>query len=42
MGLLSMLVEILLIICPAYLLWALHMPLRTKLGCAVYFSLRFP
>lgn len=41
-GVLSMLIEVLLIICPAWLLWTLHMPLSKKLGCAVYFSLRFP
>jgi hypothetical protein len=41
-GVLSVLIESLLIICPAWLLWTLHMPLRKKLSCAVYFSLRFP
>lgn len=41
-GVLSILIEILLIICPAWLLWTLHMPLKKKLGCAIYFSLRFP
>ncbi|KAG9563527.1 hypothetical protein KCU79_g5668, partial [Aureobasidium melanogenum] len=41
-GVLSILIEILLIICPAWLLWTLHMPTKKKLGCAIYFSLRFP
>lgn len=41
-GVLSILIEILLIICPAWLLWTLRMPLKKKLGCALYFSLRFP
>lgn len=41
-GVLSILTEILLIICPAWLLWTLHMPTKKKLGCAIYFSLRFP
>ncbi|KAI5205888.1 hypothetical protein E4T38_03974 [Aureobasidium subglaciale] len=41
-GILSMSIEVLLIICPAWLLWTLHMPLRKKLGCAIYFGLRFP
>ncbi|KAH0336519.1 hypothetical protein KCU81_g8515, partial [Aureobasidium melanogenum] len=41
-GVLSILIEILLIICPAWLLWTLHMPTKKKLGCAIYFGLRFP
>lgn len=41
-GVLSILIEVLLIICPAWLLWTLHMPLEKKLGCSIYFSLRFP
>ena len=41
-GVLSILIEVLLIICPAWLLWTLHMPAKKKLGCAIYFGLRFP